>query len=85
MPLLAIGPLAELPEPARTQYEEKYVAAIRLVGSRHLEKGDIPTAWAYFRAIAETEPVAEAIAALSTVPRTTSVSAPSSRWRSTTG
>jgi hypothetical protein len=63
LPLVAIGPLAELPEPARTQYEEKYVAAIRLVGSRHLDKGDIPTAWAYYRAIAESEPVAEAIAA----------------------
>ena len=58
LPLCRVGPLAELPEPARTQYEEKYVAAIRLVGSRHLDKGDIPTAWAYYRAIAESEPVA---------------------------
>ena len=61
LPLVAIGRLTDLPEPARTQYEEKYVAAIRLVGSRHLDKGDIPSAWAYFRAIAETEPVAAAI------------------------
>ena len=61
LPLIMSGPLAGLPEPSRTQYEEKYVAAIRLVGSRHLEAGDIPTAWAYFRAIAETEPVANAI------------------------
>jgi hypothetical protein len=59
--LVTIRPLAELPEPARTQYEEKYVAAIRLVGSKYLEQGDIPTAWAYFRAIAENEPVAQAI------------------------
>jgi hypothetical protein len=59
--LVTTGPLAELPEPARTQYEEKYVAAIRLVGSKYLELGDIPTAWAYFRAIAENEPVARAI------------------------
>ena len=35
---------------------KKYVAAIRLVGSRHLDAGDIPTAWAYYRVIAETEP-----------------------------
>ncbi len=63
MPLVAIGPLAGIPEPARTQYEEKYIAAVRLVGSRHLQKGDIPTAWAYYRAIAESEPVADAIAA----------------------
>ncbi len=61
LPLVALGPLTELPEPARTQYEEKYVEAIRLVGSRHLEQGDIPTAWAYFRAIGESEPVARAI------------------------
>lgn len=61
LPLIMSGPLASLPEPARTQYEERYVAAIRLVGSRHLEAGDIPTAWAYFRAIAEIEPVATAI------------------------
>jgi hypothetical protein len=62
LPVIMSGPLASLPEPARTQYEEKYVAAIRLVGSRHLEAGDIPTAFAYFRAIGETEPVARAIA-----------------------
>lgn len=62
LPLLASGSLADLEEPVRTQYEEKYIAAIRLVGSRHLEKDDIPTAWAYFRAIAESEPVAQAIA-----------------------
>jgi hypothetical protein len=61
LPLIMSEPLASLPEPVRTQYEEKYVAAIRLVGSRHLQAGDIPTAWAYFRAIAEIEPVANAI------------------------
>ncbi len=61
LPLLSIGRLADLPDPARTQYEEKYIAAIRLVGSRYLAKGDIPTASAYYRAIAETEPVATAI------------------------
>jgi hypothetical protein len=61
LPLVTTSPLAELPEPGRTRYEEKYVAAIRLVGSKYLELGDIPTAWAYFRAIAENEPVAQAI------------------------
>jgi hypothetical protein len=61
LPLLSIGRLADLPDPARTQYEEKYIAAIRLVGSRYLAKGDIPTASAYYRAIAESEPVARAI------------------------
>ena len=49
LPLITSGSLANIPEPARSQYEEKYVAAIRLVGSKFLEAGDIPTAWAYYR------------------------------------
>jgi hypothetical protein len=61
LPLIVSGSLAELPEPARTRYEEKYVAAIRVVGTRFLESGDIPTAWAYFRAIGENAPVEQAI------------------------
>jgi hypothetical protein len=61
LPLVAAGPLSDLPEPQRTRYEEQYVEAIRLVGSKYLETKDIPTAWAYYRAIAETEPVAKAI------------------------
>jgi len=61
LPLIVSGSLAELPEPARTQYEAKYVAAIRLVGSKFLETGDIPTAWAYYRAIGANEPVERAI------------------------
>jgi hypothetical protein len=61
LPSITSGSLATLPEPARTRYEEKYVDAIRRVGSRYLDAGDIPTAWAYFRVIAESEPVARAI------------------------
>ncbi len=61
LPLVSSGPLSELPEPARASYEEKYIEAIRLVGSKYLEAGDIPTAWAYFRAIGETDRVARAI------------------------
>ena len=45
----------------RTQFEERYVEAIRRVGSKLLEAGEIPTAWAYFRAIAEPEPVSAAL------------------------
>jgi hypothetical protein len=63
MPLVAPPSAAEIPEPIRTQYEEKYVGAIRLVGAKFLEQGDIPTAWAYYRAIGEPEPVAQAIRA----------------------
>jgi hypothetical protein len=62
LPLIASGPLSDLPEPQRSRFEESYVAAIRLVGSKYLEAGDIPTAFAYYRAIAETEPVVKAIA-----------------------
>jgi hypothetical protein len=62
LPAITSGSLANLPEPERSQYEEKYVAAIQLVGSKYLEAGDIPTAWAYYRAISEPEPVARAIA-----------------------
>jgi hypothetical protein len=61
LPLIAPGSLAEIPEPSRTQYEEKYVEAIRLVGSKYLAAGDIPTAWAYYRVIGENEPIARAL------------------------
>jgi hypothetical protein len=61
LPLIAPRSLSDLPEPARSQYEQKYVDAICLVGSRHIAAGDIPTAWAYYRAIGENEPVARAI------------------------
>ena len=63
LPLVQVGSLAELPEPQRTQYEERYVEAIREVGKQLLDAGQIGAAWAYFRAIAEKEPVAAAIEA----------------------
>lgn len=62
LPLIQVGSLADLPEPVRTRYEDRYVEAIRSVGRRLLDRGDIPGAWPYFRAIAESEPVAAAIA-----------------------
>ncbi|MGP0063586.1 MAG: hypothetical protein ACLQGP_08325 [Isosphaeraceae bacterium] len=61
LPLIPSGSLSDLPEPARARFEERYVEVIRLVGSKYLEAGDIPTAWAYFRAIGETDRVARAI------------------------
>jgi hypothetical protein len=57
LPLIQVGGLSSLAEPVRTQFEERYVEAIRRVGSKFLAAGEIPTAWAYFRAIAEPEPV----------------------------
>ena len=61
LPLIAPGPLSDLPEPQRSRFEERYVEAIRLVGSKYLDNGDIPTAFAYYRAIGETEPIVNAI------------------------
>ncbi len=63
LPMIQAGSLADIPEPERTRYEERYVEAIRDVGSRLLGAGEIAAAWAYFRAIAEKEPVARAIEA----------------------
>jgi hypothetical protein len=61
LPLVSSGSMAELAEPLRTKYEDRYVEAIRVVGSRYLEAGEIANAWAYFRVIGESGPVAAAI------------------------
>src|SRR4051812_41346637 len=49
LPLIQEGNLAGLAEPLRSQYEARYVEAIRNVGTRLLEAGDIAGAWPYFR------------------------------------
>lgn len=61
LPPIAPASMADVPEPLRTQYEERYIEAIRLVGSKYLATGDIPTAWAYYRVIGENQPIARAI------------------------
>jgi hypothetical protein len=61
LPLAHVGPLSSLAEPARAQFEDRYVEAIRRVGTKLLGVGEIPMAWAYFRVIAEPEPVAAAL------------------------
>ncbi len=61
LPLLESGSLALLPEPQRTQYEERYVGALRKVGQLLLDQGEIANAWPYFRAISEPGPVATAL------------------------
>lgn len=63
LPLIQVGTLADLSEPARTQFEDRYVAAIRHVGGSLLESGDIVAAWPYYRAIGEKEPVSAALEA----------------------
>src|SRR4051795_6457375 len=40
LPLIQGGGLSDLPEPVRSQYEERYVEAIRSVGRRFLDAGD---------------------------------------------
>ena len=61
LPLIPLGGLGDLPEPVRSQYEERYVAALRDVGRRLLDAGEIAAAWPYFRAIGEKGPVVKAI------------------------
>ena len=61
LPPILSGSLNELPDPTRSKYEDRYVEAIRIVGGRFLERGDIPGAWPYFRAISEPAPVASAL------------------------
>lgn len=66
LPLIQVGPYADLPEEDRVRFEGRYVDALRRVGSKFLETGDVPTAWAYFQAIGEPEPVAKALEDLPT-------------------
>lgn len=61
LPLVQASPLSEIPEPTRTEYEDRYVEAIRHVGGKLLESGRIVEAWPYFRTIGEPKPVADAI------------------------
>lgn len=61
LPLIQVGRLNDLPEPQRSQFEERYVEALRHVGRRLLEADDVAGAWPYFQAIGEPGPVAEAL------------------------
>ena len=60
--------IGDLPEPTRTRYEDRYVAAIREVGGLILAAGEIGAAWAYCRAIGEPESVVAAINAFEPTP-----------------
>ena len=61
LPLVYSGSLSTLPEPERSAYEERYIAALRRVGTLLLDQGDLVSAWPYFRVISEPEPVARAL------------------------
>jgi hypothetical protein len=56
------APAQDLPKEAHAPFEEAIRDAARLVGRLHLDDGDIPQAWVYFRMIGEPQPVAEALA-----------------------
>ena len=47
----------------KMKYEDRYVEAIRQVGQRLLDQGQIAAAWPYFRVIGEKDPVKAAIEA----------------------
>jgi hypothetical protein len=55
------GPSTELPEAIHGRYEDAIRDAARLVGGLHLEGGELPQAWAYFRMIGEPAKVREAL------------------------
>jgi hypothetical protein len=61
LPLIQLGAIEDLPEPARGHYEEAVRQAARETGSLFLADGNIPHAWPYFRAIGDRETVAAAI------------------------
>lgn len=61
LPAVHVGNLADIPEPARSQYEDRYVEAIRRVGRKLLASGDLVAAWPYFRVLGEREELARAI------------------------
>ena len=64
LPLIQVGRYADLAEEDRVRFEGRYVEALRHVGGKFLESGDVVTAWAYFQAVGEPEPVAEALETL---------------------
>ncbi len=60
LPLVQVGPLGEIPEPQRSQYEDRYVEAIRRVGRKLLDAGDLVGAWPYYRVLGERDEISKA-------------------------
>ncbi len=61
LPLIQIQDSDSLPAESRSSYEQGMVDAAREVGERYLQKGNIPRAWPYLRAIGDQAPVIKAI------------------------
>src|SRR5437879_2830201 len=60
--LVPTGPAQDLPESVHEEYEDAIRQAGRMVGKLYLDDGNIPQAWAYYRMLGESEPVAKALA-----------------------
>ncbi len=60
-PAMHQGPLENLSDDARKRYEQAQLDAAREVGTLFLEAGDLYRAWPYYRALGETETMAEAL------------------------
>jgi hypothetical protein len=58
---IATGSNQDLPLATHEAFEEGIRTAARTVGKLWLDDGDIPQAWAYFRMLGETEPVARVL------------------------
>ena len=63
LPLVQVGPLADIGEPKRSQYEDRYVEAIRRVGRKLLDAGDVVGAWPYYRVLGERDEIIKALEA----------------------
>jgi hypothetical protein len=61
LPLIQMGAIETLPEPARARYESGVREAAREAGALFLADGDIARAWPYFRAVGDRETIAAAI------------------------
>ena len=61
LPLIQLGPIEDLPEPERSNFEDAVREAARETGALFLALGDIPHAWPYFRAVGDRETIAAAI------------------------
>src|SRR5262245_31836169 len=58
---VATGSNQDLPEKVHEAFEDGIRDAARTVGQLLLAEGDLPQAWAYYRMLGETGPVADAL------------------------
>lgn len=61
LPLIQTEDIAGFPPELRRPYEEAFIEAAREAGASFLADGDIVGAWPYFRALGETDLIADAI------------------------